>query len=228
MKPLNLVILTLFFTMLLSPTIPHAQNVSGEFTYYFIVEGVNTRNPYDTFMLSGFLRLVVEDNMVSRITIDFDRVKISNKPAGIISLKDFLKSLLDQWINTFVFIKKVSSGERVYTGIRDIVVESYKVRTDRGYEIREYNTGVYLGGKSRFEFTYRYETPRGAIVNKYSVDVDTLIFDIEPHNVVDEFKTVEPPIDEIEFVGGIIALLILVGAGYTVVNWDKYNLDIFS
>ncbi len=224
----QLLILLLIIILIHLPTLDSTYTVNGEFTYYFFLEGVNTRNPYDTFALSGIIHVIVEYNIIKKVVFDLNEVEVSDKPAGVLSITGFLDTILNQWITHFQFIKQVSSGEIVYTGIRDVIIKSIKVKTAKGYEIREYNTGVYLGGKVFFNFQYRISSRPNSLENTYSVTINTLIVDVQPHDIVNNFATVEPPIEAIQVFGGIIAFLILIGAGYTVLNWDKYNLDIFS
>ncbi len=157
-----------------------------------------------------------------------ENVKLSGSAFHIINLKNYLASVLKKWYSSIRFVSRQISSEKVYTSIDGRIVEAYLIRKALSVEYREKNTGVYLGGDKVLTINYVFGTGYSAITIKYRVIISSILILVQPESIIDSFSIVTPPSKTVLLFGGIIACLVLIGTIYTLINWDKYNLDIFS
>ncbi len=218
--------------ILLSPSVAnsyHAStNISGMFHYYVIINSQNLDDPTDSFTVTGTITLKVENGEITGIIGEMENVKLSGSAFHIINLKNYLASVLKKWYSSIRFVSRQISGEKVYTSIDGRIVEAYLIRKALSVEYREKNTGVYLGGDKVLTINYVFGTGYSAITIKYRVIISSILILVQPESIIDSFSIVTPPSKTVLLFGGIIACLVLIGTIYTLINWDKYNLDIFS
>ncbi len=197
---------------------------NGKYDYYVVIDNTLASDPAESFTLTLKVSVVVQNGVITGIAGEIGNIDVSGTAFKIPNIYDYTLHVLKEWFTNIKFIRRVTGGEKIYTSVNGFIVEAYMVHDGRNIEYREKNTGLYLGGDMHLTIIIN----AGGLRLKYFVVVSSLLVSVKPSRILETFSIVQPPSTQVLIIGGLIAGLVLLGSIYTVVNWSKYNLDIFS
>ncbi len=217
----------LFFTIallsLLSISFPinigmNINNSSNERLYYMvIVNGENTRAPLDSFSFDCIVELIVSDSRIESMVLSDLSISSTALYMHVIGVKNFIRSVLEEWINHIELYGLESSNEKTYLSVNGLIVEAFIVNKEGEQVYRDPKTGLYLGGSHKLVIRFRE-------IVSYEVSITAFLVRIEPTDEVNKLNIVMAPINIVRVLGTIASIAIVVLAMNTILKWRYYRI----
>lgn len=198
----------------------HLESITGTLKYVIIVNGVRTDDPFDIVSFQCTVSLRVKNNQVTDITAtDF---MIDNLPYAVSSrFREFVKSLIIKWFNSFNILDKSHSNYKTYISVNGKIIEAYIIDKRDGIEYREVNTGLYVGGDQFLQISVGF-TPLVSL--KYNLSIISYLFSVEPDQLMNYFSIIEPPTEQVRDVAILVAVAVVVLAIRSLAKWEEYSI----